>query len=91
MIIVLLLPMGTVPGSKHNCEQIILIDTSLVGLLFAKFSNRKYLLPLIIHLLCNTSKCLLSYFEKERNTNKIQIYKFLVPGLRRVLSVGKIT
>jgi len=43
MIIVLLLPMVTVPGSKHNCEQIILIDTSLVGLLFAKFSNRKYI------------------------------------------------
>lgn len=91
MVIVLLLPMGTVPGLKNNCQPIILIDTSVVGLLFAKFGNRKYLSPLIIYLLCNTSKCLLSYFEKERSTNKIEIYKFLVPDLRRVLSVAKIT
>jgi len=58
MFSVLLLPMGTVPVSKRNCEPIILIDKSVVRLLFAKFSNRKHYLPLIIHLFCNTSKWL---------------------------------
>lgn len=71
--------MGTVPGSKHNCEPIILIDTSVVGLLFTKLSNSKYHLLL----LCNTSKCLLSYFEYERSANKIQIYEFLILDLRK--------
>jgi hypothetical protein len=91
MFSVLLLPMGTVPGSKHNRVPIILISKSVAGLLLAKCSKRKYHLPLIIHLLHNTSMCLLSHFEKEHSTNKIQIYKFWTLYLGRVISVGKIT
>jgi len=82
---------GCVSVSKHNLEQIILIDTSVVGLLFTKFGKRKYHLPLIIHLLCNTPKCLLSYFEEECSKKKIQIYEFLVLDLRKVLRAGKIS
>jgi len=52
VMVSVLLPMGAVPGSKHNCEPIILIDRSIVGLLFAEFSKRKYHLLLIIHVLC---------------------------------------
>ena len=55
MVSVFLLPMGTVPVSKHKCLPIILIHISVAGLLLAKCSKRKYHLPLIMYLLYRVS------------------------------------